>query len=86
MMGTQNEENIQLAWMIFLRIAGISRLDKPPVTSNPSHPDVKAILIMYSLECFLYKTINFASRQKDASKITNLGPFSVALGRIICRG
>ena len=39
----------------------------------------KVIMKMYSFECFLYGTVNRASREKDTSKIANLGPYAYLL-------
>ena len=38
---------------------------------------------MYSLESFLYSTLNKASRECDESKIETLGPFAYALDMIL---
>jgi hypothetical protein len=56
-----------------------------PVTNDPEHEDVKAILFLYSLESFLYPRLNKISIEKDLSSIETLGPFAVALTRIIDR-
>ena len=70
---------IEITWHKFLEVGGISELKRPLSTEDPEHPDVKALITMYSLETFLYRTLNFASRKKDASKIKTLGPYAVAL-------
>ena len=44
---------------------------------------MKTILFMYSLECFLFKRMNRASRDKDSSAIKTLGPYAVAISKII---
>ena len=75
--------HIELIWHTFLKVAKIQDLKKVSVTSNPNHPHVKAILFMYSMESFLYKRVNKISRDKDSSSISTLGPFAVALTRII---
>jgi hypothetical protein len=76
-------QHIELIWHTFLKVAKIDNLSEVPVVSNPDHPHVKAILFMYSMESFLYKRINKISRDKDSSSISTLGPFAVALTRII---
>ena len=58
-------------------------MDKVPRLSNPRHKDVKAILFIYSMETFLYSRLNQIQRTKDTSSILTLGPFAVALTRII---
>jgi hypothetical protein len=41
-------------WNMFIKIAGIEKVDSVPQLTDPEHRDVKAILIMYSLESFLF--------------------------------
>ena len=53
------------------------------VTDEPEHPDVKAVLLMYSLDCFLFQRLNKISREKDSSAVETLGPYAVALTKII---
>lgn len=72
-----------MIWHTFLQVANIDDLSEVPVVSDPDHAHVKAILFMYSMESFLYKRINKISRDKDTSSIETLGPFAVALTRII---
>lgn len=43
------------------------------------------IMKIYSFESFVYKTVNKASRTKDASKIHHLGPFAFLLAKILQR-
>ena len=38
---------------------------------------------MFSLETFLYSAINKASREKDISKLENLGPYAFVLSCIV---
>lgn len=40
---------------------------------------------MYSLESFLYREVNRASRERDQSKIANLGPYAYLLAQILKR-
>ena len=44
---------------------------------------MKVILIFYSLESFFFKKLNRSSRDKDTTVIATLGPFAVALNRVI---
>jgi hypothetical protein len=64
-----NDDHVELIWHSFLKVAGIKNLKSMPNTSDPEHTDVKTILFMYSLECFLFKRMNKASREKDSSSI-----------------
>jgi hypothetical protein len=66
-----------------LKVAKIDDFNQVLNVDDPNHKDVKTILFIYTLECFLYKRINKASRDMDASSIETLGPFTVALTRII---
>ena len=50
---------------------------------DPDNPLPQMILYIYSMETFLYNEINKASRNKDKSKISTLGPYSFALCLII---
>ena len=54
-----------------------------PNTTDPEHKDVKAIIFMYSLDSFLFGRLNQISRDKDPSAVQTLGPFAVALTKII---
>lgn len=54
-----------------------------PVLKDPEHPHVKAVLILYSLESFLFKRLNECSREQDTSIIETLGPFAVGLTFVI---
>jgi hypothetical protein len=66
-----------------LKVAGIEDLSVIPNTCLPEHADVKSILMIYSLECFLFKRMNQASRDKDSSAVKTLGPYAVAISKII---
>ena len=52
-------------------------------TKYPEHVDVKTILILYSLETFLFQRINESSREQDTTAIESLGPYAVALTMVI---
>lgn len=41
------------------------------------------IMKIYSLETFVYRTVNYASRDRDESKIKNLGPYAYLLSKIL---
>ena len=55
----------------------------PSILSDPSHPFVKSLLYIYSMQTFIYSELNAASRNKDKSKLKFYGPFASALGFII---
>ena len=59
------------------------RTGQIPVTNDPCHKDVQTILKLYSLQSFLYRTLNRACREKDTSVIDTLGPFAHSLMSII---
>jgi hypothetical protein len=46
---------------------------------NPVSTLSKSILFVYSMETFLPYNLNKAEREKDASKVQSLGPFSFVL-------
>ena len=50
---------------------------------DPEHAHVKAVLILYSLESFLFKRLNECSREQDSSVLKTLGPYAVALTYVI---
>lgn len=72
--------------MTFLKVLNITDLSLVPNTSDPDHKDVKAILFLYSLDSFLYVKLNQISREFNDSAVDTLGPFSVALKRVIDSG
>ena len=74
---------ITLIWQMVLETAGIEDLNKVPSLTDPDHKDVKIILVIYSLESFLFKRLNQSCRDQDTSAIKTLGPFAVALTKII---
>jgi hypothetical protein len=74
---------VRLIWSTFLFVQGIKDLKKVPTIDKPEHEDVKAVLFLYSLESFLYPRLNRISIEKDKSSIMTLGPFAVALTKII---
>jgi hypothetical protein len=49
-----SEQHVELIWHTFLKVNGIENLSIVPNTSDPDHPDVKAIIFMYSMESFLF--------------------------------
>jgi hypothetical protein len=64
-------------------VSGIEDLSLVPNTSDPEHPHVKAILFIYSMESFLFKRLNEASRSKDPHSLKTLGPYATALTMVI---
>jgi hypothetical protein len=67
----------------FLKVSGIDDLSEVPNTSDPEHSHVKAILLIYSMESFLFQRLNEACRNKDAFSIKTLGPYATALTMVI---
>jgi len=73
-------------WKTIFSISNSIDIKKPLTTkilSNPNHEFVKTLLYIYSMEAFVFKEINKASRHKDKSKIHFYGPYASALGFII---
>lgn len=61
-------------------------IDKPireADLSDPENPIVIFMLYIYSLETFLYRILNEASRKKIEQCIPTLGPYSLILGTIL---
>ena len=59
-------------WRIVFSLEKLGDLDKPltpSILSNPEHAITQHILYIYSMETFIYKELNLASRVKDKSKI-----------------
>lgn len=60
--------------------------DKPidkKVFKDPYHPITRVLLKIYTMETFLYRNVNKATREKDSSKVKNLGPYATALNYIL---
>ena len=55
----------------------------PKILSDPDHPFVKTLLYIYSMESFIFREMNRASRMKDTSQIKYYGAFASALGFIV---
>jgi hypothetical protein len=53
------------------------------ILHDPNHFITKLMLEMYSSESYLYKTLNYAIRVGDLSKIDSLGPFAHAMNQIV---
>ena len=69
----------------------VNKIDKkkpltPEILSDSNNDFVKTLIYIYSMESFVFKEMNKASRQKDRSKIKMYGPFASALGFIIHHG
>ena len=66
-----------------------AEFDSPeqPIKNNdfcdPFSKVTKGILYIYAMETFIYFALNEATRNFDKTKIATLGPFALALGRII---
>lgn len=58
-------------------------MKKRPVLDDPNHSDVALILTMYSMESFLFRRLNESDREQLTQCIHTLGPFAVALTKII---
>lgn len=60
---------------------------KQPLThdilSNPNHEFVKTLVYIYSMESFVFREMNKASRLKDESKIKFFGAYASALGYLV---
>lgn len=55
----------------------------PELLADPSNGFVKMIVYIYSMESFIFKELNAASRNKDESKLKFYGPLASALSFIV---
>jgi hypothetical protein len=55
------------------------------ILDNPRHPATILLLRLYTIECFLYVTLNNGCRFADSSKVDTLGPYAQALNEIVRR-
>ena len=74
---------MELIWLSFLKVCGIRDLRRIPQIEDPEHPHVKTIIFLYTMESFVFVRLNQISRQKDPSCIETLGPYAVALTKVI---
>ena len=73
-------------WSLLFDLGDLGDLDKPltpKILSNPNHPVTKHLLQIYSMESFIYKELNQASRAKDQAKLKYYGAFAASLSYII---
>lgn len=73
-------------WKYLFELAQLGNLDKPltqNILSNPDHKITRHLLYIYSMESFVYNSLNQASRDKDRSKIQYYGAYAAALSFII---
>ena len=74
-------------WKQIFQLASNEVDFKEPLThdvlSNPNHQMVKTIVYIYTMESFIFREMNRASREKDLSKIKFYGAFAAALGYIV---
>jgi len=53
------------------------------ILKDPKADIVCGLLYIYSMETFVYSTLNTATRDHDSTKIMTLGPFAAALATIV---
>ena len=53
------------------------------ICCDPYHPVTQLVLTLYSMEPPFYKDLNNASRQLDQTKLKTLGPFAMAIFRVL---
>ena len=73
-------------WKIIFSMAKSIDLKKPLTTkilSDPENEFVQTLLYIYSMESFVFKEMNKATRDKDITKIEYYGPYASALGYVI---
>lgn len=74
-------------WKMLFKLAQLDYdFDKPltpKILGDPTHPVVRHIIYLYSMESFIYEDLNRACREKDKTKIKYYGAFAAALSHII---
>ena len=55
----------------------------PKILSDPNHDFVKTLVYIYSMQTFIFKEMNKASRTKDTKKIKYYGPLASALSFVV---
>ena len=58
----------------------------PKILSKSNQPFVQRLIYIYSMQTFLFKELNKASRNKDVTKIKFYGAFASALSFIVHYG
>ena len=58
----------------------------PKILSDPNHSFVKMLVYVYTMETFIFREMNKASRTKDFEKLKFYGPFASALSFVIHTG
>lgn len=91
-------QNIRCMWETYVKVAGVCNMNRP-ININAglgincdadkmNEDDIRAVQVimkLYSLETFLYKEVNKASREKDERKIKTLGPYAYLVAKILQR-
>ena len=55
----------------------------PKILSDPNHNFVKTLVYIYSMQTFIFKEMNKASRTKDTKQIKFYGPLASALSYVV---
>jgi hypothetical protein len=80
------QNNICQTWEHMLNTADVPDRDQPltkEILVDPKHPVTKLLLYVYTIECYVYRTLNQASREADKTKVHTLGPYAQALYVIV---
>lgn len=93
---TNNERHAEMFNMIYSKITDkikeLGELPNPkvPLTSKqlsqPSSKIVDILMSIYTMESFIYRDMNKASREQDMTKLKYYGPLAATLGFIIQKG
>ena len=64
-------------------LAGLGvNFDKPltaKILSDPDHKITKHLLYIYSMDCFVFQTLNLANQYGDDTKVNNMGAYAVGI-------
>lgn len=80
----KGQKNIEEAWESILEL--VEDRDLPisrDQLTSPTFPQTIVILHLYTIESFLYGTVNKSCRFEDYSKVETLGAYAQALATII---
>ena len=53
------------------------------ILSDPSHPVCQLMLTIYSMETFVYGTLNYSTKFQDHTKIQTMGPYAQVIFCIV---
>jgi len=82
------KHNFEVVWKIIFNACNLQPIHLEILFKNYQDNSkykeaVNIFTWLYSLECFLYKSLNETIRSKDITKIDSLGPFALCLNKCL---